>query len=47
MESSKRSNTWKYILAFVIIVIHFVPIYMVLAIAFKSPQDGRSRVMCT
>ena len=34
MESSKRSNTWKYILAFVIIVIHFVPIYMVLAIAF-------------
>ena len=43
MESSKRSNTWKYILAFVIIVIHFVPIYMVLAIAFKSPYDHSSR----
>lgn len=39
----KNFNVWKYILALIIIAVHFVPIYMVLAIAFKSPYDHSSR----
>ena len=43
MKNKKILGLWKYLLAFVIMVIHFVPIYMVIAIAFKSPYDHSSR----
>ncbi|GLC78994.1 carbohydrate ABC transporter permease [Lacrimispora brassicae] len=43
MKGSRVSNAWKYILALIIIAVHFVPIYMVVAIAFKSPYDRSSR----
>lgn len=43
MKERKFSHIWKYILAFVIMAVHFVPIYMVLSIAFKSPYDHSSR----
>jgi raffinose/stachyose/melibiose transport system permease protein len=43
MKGSKVSNAWKYVLALIIITVHFVPIYMVVAIAFKSPYDHSSR----
>ena len=43
MKGSRVSNAWKYILALIIIAVHFVPIYMVVAIAFKSPYDHSSR----
>ena len=39
----KKSNLWKYILAFFIILLHIIPIYMVIGLAFKSPYDHSSR----
>ncbi|ADL06713.1 carbohydrate ABC transporter permease [Lacrimispora saccharolytica] len=43
MKGSRVSNAWRYVLALIIIAVHFVPIYMVAAIAFKSPFDHSSR----
>uniref|UniRef100_UPI000AC7A22D hypothetical protein n=1 Tax=Clostridium sp. NkU-1 TaxID=1095009 RepID=UPI000AC7A22D len=43
MKGSRFSNAWRYVLALMIIAVHFVPIYMVVAIAFKSPYDHSSR----
>lgn len=43
MKNKKILGLWKYLLALIIMVIHFVPIYMVIAIAFKSPYDHSSR----
>lgn len=38
-----RKDGWKYLLSVLIITLHFLPIYMVLSIAFKSPYDTSSR----
>lgn len=42
MRDTKK-NGWKYILAFIVMFIHITPLYLLLAIAFKSPYDTSSR----
>ncbi len=43
MKSLQKSNWWKYVLSILIIGIHFVPIYMLITVSFKSPLDLTSR----
>lgn len=42
-KTAFQKNGWKYVVAILVILIHFTPIYMLLAIAFKSPYDTSSR----
>ena len=35
----KKNQWWKFVISFLIIVIYLLPIYAVIAMAFKSPQD--------
>lgn len=38
-----RKQSWKYLVALLIVLIHITPIYMVVSVAFKSPYDTSSR----
>ncbi len=35
----KKNQWWKFVISFLVIVIYLLPIYAVIAMAFKSPQD--------
>lgn len=43
VKSSKKNNVPKYILSIFIITLHFMPIYILLTVSFKSPKDLSSR----
>ena len=40
----RHDQWWKYVISAVIIVIYLLPVYAVLVMAFKSPQDLSSRI---
>ena len=39
----KKKNWWLYLLGLVIIVVHFIPIYILLGVAAKSSMDITSK----
>ncbi len=43
-KSKSESNWWKYLLSFVIVLIHILPIYVLINMAFKTSTDFSSRL---
>lgn len=43
-HSLQKHNGWKYLLAVLIVVVHILPIYVLLTMAFKTPTDFGSRL---
>lgn len=41
---TRRNRWWKYVISAVIVVIYLLPIYAVIVMAFKSPQDYTPRL---
>lgn len=39
----KGGSLWRTLLAFLVAVVHFIPLYILLGVAFKAPEDLSSR----
>ncbi|MCP1111442.1 carbohydrate ABC transporter permease [Ohessyouella blattaphilus] len=39
----KKASIWKYLLSLIIILIHVIPLYILIGVAFKSKMDTSSR----